>query len=124
VNYVALPPNRWDETALMAWVEHFFNGGTTLDVLLVEMPAKWPELIAAGMTRGKTDMIFITDAEVECPPEMAEAFAAFKKRENVKVTTIGVQVHEIGDLEPLSDRIVCVPDLIAADNEVADILSV
>lgn len=124
MNYICLPPGRWDETELMKWVEHFYSGGTTLDVPLVELPAKWPEMIASGMKRGKTDLIIVTDAEVNCPAEMAESFLKFKKEEKVKLTTIGIAVRDVGDLHAISDSVTCVPSLVPVDGEVANVLSV
>ncbi len=124
MNYICLPPGKWDEVALMAWVEHFYSGGTSLDVPLVEVPAKWPEMISSGMKRGKTDLIVVTDGIVRCPQEMSESFLKFKNDEKVKMTTIGIGVHDVGDLKPLSDTVTCVPNLVPVDGEVANVLSV
>jgi uncharacterized protein with von Willebrand factor type A (vWA) domain len=112
-----LPPGRTDETALLTWLEHFYSGGTTMDVPLHELPAWWPEYVKAGMQRGKTDIVMITDAEVDVPAALEKSFKEFKAREKVKLTTLVVQgspgniqcvadeVHEVGAISTESDAV-------------------
>jgi uncharacterized protein with von Willebrand factor type A (vWA) domain len=60
---LALPPGRWNEVALMDWLEGFIGKGSSLDVPVQEMPEYYLRLNAPP---GKTDVVFITDASVMC----------------------------------------------------------
>jgi uncharacterized protein with von Willebrand factor type A (vWA) domain len=63
-----LRPGKWDQNALLEWLSHNYAGGTTMDVPMEELPrVYWPELVAQGMPRGKTDLIFVTDGVVMIP---------------------------------------------------------
>jgi uncharacterized protein with von Willebrand factor type A (vWA) domain len=123
-NTLVLSPKSWDEAAMMDWVEHFFSGGSHRDVPLEELPLEWPGMIAKGLIPGKTDVIFFTDAICNFDAKLKAEFNEFKKREKVKVTTVGVGVDDVGTLETVSDRMVCVPNILPSQGEVADILSV
>lgn len=108
---LALPPGRWDETALLAWLEHFYSGGTTLDVPLHELPHKWwPEFIAQGLPRGKTDLLLVTDALVHLPTELERSFLAWKQAEKVKCISLIIG-QAAGDLTRVSDQVFTLDDL-------------
>jgi uncharacterized protein with von Willebrand factor type A (vWA) domain len=119
-NWLVIPPGKDDPTALMRWLEHFFSGGTDLDVPLEILPTKWEEL---GCPRGKTDIVMITDAILQIPTELRDSFLAFKAREKVKLITL-VLNREPGDMTQVSDRIHCVQSLSLDEAGVAEALGV
>lgn len=101
---LVMPPNKWDQEALYEWLEHFYGGGTTLDVPIHELPfTYWPEFIQQGMPRGKTDVLLITDAIVGYTTAMADAWNAWREQENARV--YGIVIDEPNDtLVPITDR--------------------
>lgn len=114
--YLAMPPNQWDDSALMDWIEHFYGGGTSVQVPLVELPRKWEEL---GCPKGKTDVICITDGVLNVPDEIRESYLAWKAENNVKLYSIMLDAHGYfngGDksrnhMELISERCWYVKDL-------------
>lgn len=119
-----LPPGKWDEAALIEWVEHFYGGGTCLDVPIKELPFNyWPKMIASGAERGKTDIIMITDAEVNAPKDQIAAFAAWKAEEKVKVKAL-ILDNEPGDLARIADTCHRVKSIDATDEAVASALDI
>jgi uncharacterized protein with von Willebrand factor type A (vWA) domain len=118
-NYLVIPPGQTDETALLDWLEHFFSGGTDMDVPLEELPKKWDSL---GCPRGKTDLIMITDAICRIPKHIEDSFMAWKAAENVKLDTIVIH-SSAGDLARISDKVHLI-DKLGLDAEcVAECLS-
>lgn len=109
---LALPPGRTDEAAILDWLTHFYDGGTTLDVPLAMVPrVYWPEFIKFGLARGKTDHIIITDGIVECPDDIRDRYKAWAKAEHVTTYGIVIGGSQAGDLAKVCDRIWCVDDL-------------
>lgn len=102
---LALPPGRWDEGALADWLEAFLGGGTTCDVPLVELPnTYWPMFVCQGLSRGKTDIICITDAIVDVPPGIVQSFNAWKAKEQVRMIALIIN-EPPGDLAQVSDEV-------------------
>jgi uncharacterized protein with von Willebrand factor type A (vWA) domain len=101
-NCLILPPGRWDQGALLDWMEHFYGGGSDRDVPLKELPAVWPSL---GCPEGKTDIIQITDAICDVSKEMADSFVAWKRRIQAKYYTIVIGHGGPGDLQTVSDKV-------------------
>jgi len=101
-NYLAIRPGEDKTDDLFEWLEHFFSGGTDMDVPLVELPKKWAEL---GMPAGRTDIIQITDAECRVPPEMAATFNAWKAQNKVRFNAILVGAGDGKSLKCVADRI-------------------
>lgn len=100
-----LPPKKWNQSKLMDWLEHFYSGGTVMDVPMSELPYKyWPELIRQGMPVGKTDLIFVTDGVVYVSDEMRNNFLAWKQKEKVKLYSLIVDC-EPGPLASVSDEV-------------------
>jgi uncharacterized protein with von Willebrand factor type A (vWA) domain len=111
---VVLKPDRWDEAALLDWLEAFLGGGTTLDVPLVELPNRyWQEIKAP---KGKTDILIITDAEVECPAKVRDDFNAWRHREQARVVSVIIN-EPPGHLAAVSDEVYRVKSSIAADGD-------
>jgi uncharacterized protein with von Willebrand factor type A (vWA) domain len=85
---LTLRPGRWDEAALLDWLMSFQGaGGTDLDVLTSVVPARWDEWAKDGMGTGKSDIILITDGQMETPGNLAE-FLAFKAARKARVLSI------------------------------------
>jgi uncharacterized protein with von Willebrand factor type A (vWA) domain len=123
-NALCLPPEKPDQGDLFGWLEHFFNGGTTLDVPLATVPFDyWDKFVAQGMQRGKTDVIIITDGCVDCPTEMRDRYRAWAKAEKVKTLGVIIEAGEPGGLEGVCDRYWCLPDLSLENDAVEHILS-
>ena len=118
-NYLVIPPGQTDEVALLKWLEHFFGGGTDMDVPLEELPRTWASL---GCPRGKTDLIMITDARCHVPPQIEASFMAWKMQEHVKLDTIVIN-SSAGDLDRVSDKVHLVSDLGLDSECVAECLS-
>lgn len=118
--FCVLPPGRRDQEALLDWLEHFFGQGTTLEVPLEVLPARWKEL---GCPRGITDLIIVTDAVCHIPEPMRESFLVWKAVEQVKLITL-VMGHEPGDMTLVSDRVHCVSTLGIEEEAVAEVLSI
>ena len=106
-NYLTIEPGKKDTDALLDWLEHFYDGGTDMDVPLVELPSKWSEL---GCPVGKTDIIQITDAKVEAPEKVINNFNKWKLANQVKMNTIVIGSRP-GDLERVSDNVFMIRDL-------------
>lgn len=121
--FCVLPPGRWDEGALCDWLVHFFSGGTDLDIPVAVLPKKWDTLVKAGMTRGATDIIMITDAIVHLPKHLEESFLAFKKTEKVKLTALVVQ-SKPGDLVRIADDVHQVGSLGVTESAVEKVVSI
>lgn len=106
---LALKPNRWDEAMLLEWLEHFFGAGTDMDVPLDELPNKWwPEFLAQGMPRGKTDLILNSDAICHVPPDMERKFLEWKAREKVRCISL-ILAASAGGLARVSDEVHLLP---------------
>lgn len=119
---LAMPPGKWDQDALIEWLTHFYGGGTTLDVPISEVPnVYWPEFVKSGLQRGKTDVVIITDAIVNCPDDMRDNWLAWKAAEKVKAHGIIIG-SEPGDLADLCDECHCVSGLSLDEDRVTDLL--
>jgi uncharacterized protein with von Willebrand factor type A (vWA) domain len=116
---LALPPGRWDEHALMGWLEQFIGHGSTLDVPVREMPDYYHRL---GAPRGKTDVIFITDALLRLPSDIEQRFMAWKHE--VQARLISLVIDSVpGDLARISDELHQVRSLDVAEAGVERVLS-
>lgn len=122
-NRIILKPGQANEVALMDWLEHFYGNGTDMDVPLYEVPKWWPEFIANGMSRGKTDIIMITDAACNVSPEFRDFFNNFKKEEHVKLTAMVVQGHP-GNLTCVTDEVFQLPAITTESEAVGKVLSI
>lgn len=119
-NFLVVPPGKRDINSLVAWLEHFFGGGTSCDVPLDVLPSKWEEL---GCPAGKTDIIQITDAIVDVPADTVERFISWKIAHEVKMNTIVIGA-EPGDMAQVSDRWWSVNQLDLETDGVSQCLSV
>jgi uncharacterized protein with von Willebrand factor type A (vWA) domain len=116
---LALPPGRWDEAAVMDWIEPFLGGGSDLDVPVRELPRIYRDLRAPA---GRTDVICLTDAVCHIPPRHREPFLAWKQAARARLITLVVG-SEPGDLAAVSDEVHRVAALDPADEAVGRVLS-
>lgn len=117
---VLLPPGRWDEEALLGWLERFMrDSATTLDVLCHTVPFDlWDGFIASGMQRGRTDVILITDGIMNAPANLPE-FLAWKAQEKARVLSIVIEADSSHrGVQSVSDEVHPVRNL-SADSEAA-----
>ena len=101
-NFLVIKPGEDKTLELMNWLEHFFDGGTDMDVPLIELPKRWHE---QGTPAGKTDIINITDAYCRVPAKVAEQFNDWKARNEVRYNVILVGCSDGGSLKSVADRI-------------------
>jgi uncharacterized protein with von Willebrand factor type A (vWA) domain len=116
---LALPPGRWNETALMDWLAEFIGRGSSLDVPVREMPRYYEELHAPV---GTTDVIFITDALCRIAPSLQEQFHAWKRQVRARLITL-VIASTPGDLTTISDEVHQVDALAATEGGVERVLA-
>ena len=116
---LALPPGRWDEPALLDWLERFLGGGSCQDVPVREMPRIYDDLKAPA---GKTDLVFITDAVCHFDAAERAAFLAWKARARARLTTLVID-NEPGDLASVSDEVHRVAAIAADDPAVGRVLA-
>ena len=117
---LALPPARWDETALADWLTGFLGCGSDLDVPLVELPDYYRRL---GAPNGVTDVILITDAVCRVPPELAARFNAWKQSVQARVIALIVG-NRAGDLDRVCDETYTVASLAVDNPAVGRVLSI
>src|SRR5262245_28319228 len=116
---LALPPARWDEAALLDWLEAFLGGGSSIDVPVRELPGYWRRL---GAPDGDTDVLFITDAICRIPSDVRERFLEWKRQAQARLITLVVE-GEPGDLTAISDEVYQVPSLAVTEEAVGRALS-
>jgi uncharacterized protein with von Willebrand factor type A (vWA) domain len=117
---LALPPGRWDESALMEWLADFIGGGSSLDVPVREMPDYYQRL---GAPVGQTDVIFITDAICRIPTKLQEEFCTWKKQVQARLIALIIQSTP-GDLSGISDEVHEVPSLAVTEAAVERVLAI
>lgn len=116
---LALPPTRWNETALCDWLSAFIGKGSELDLPIEELPRMYKEI---GAPQGVTDVIFITDARARIPRELRERFLTWKQSSKARVISLVID-HPPGDLAHVSDEVHTVRSLDPGDEAVGRVLS-
>jgi uncharacterized protein with von Willebrand factor type A (vWA) domain len=96
-----LPLGKWDEVALMDWLEAFIGMGSDLDVPVREMPNFYESLNAP---KGKTDLIFLTDAACNISGKLAKIFIDWKRSVQAKLITLVIDSEPV-DLAKISDEV-------------------
>jgi len=126
---LALPPSGWNQIDLIDWLSQFFSGGTDIGIPLEQLPKQWKQL---GCPAGKTDMILLTDDEVNLTPEIVESFNAWKEDNEVRlysmILTGGYGYYGSSDYEPslaqVSDKWWKLENLNIENDAIRDALSV
>jgi uncharacterized protein with von Willebrand factor type A (vWA) domain len=116
-----LVPGKPNTGGLLFWLEHFYNGGTSLDVPCTVIPEGWESI---NPPRGKTDMIIITDAQVGLPHDMKEKFLAWKKKEKVRTIGLLIGVSHSGAMSAILDEEHCIGRISVDSNAVNSCLSI
>jgi len=98
---LALPPERWNQVDLLDWLESFLGCGSDQDVPVREAPMIFNELSAPA---GKTDLIYITDAELRISDKKASAFKAWKASVQARLISLVLNTDP-GDLNSISDEV-------------------
>lgn len=119
-NFLVVPPGKRDQDALLAWLTHFYDGGTRCTVPLETVPRRWQEL---GCPAGKTDIITITDTCLSVPMGTQARFNAWKQANNVRMNTIVIG-EEPGDFARVSDQVFKIEELNLEAQGVSECLSV
>lgn len=98
---LSLPPERWNQVDLLDWLQSFLGGGSDQDVPVREMPAIFTEI---GAPVGKTDLIYVTDAELRISDKKASAFKDWKASVQARLISLVLNT-EPGDLKSISDEV-------------------
>ena len=98
---LSLPPERWNQVDLLDWLESFLGCGSDQDVPIREMPAIFTELSAPA---GKTDLIYITDAELSISQKKATEFKTWKASVQARLISL-VLNSDPGQLSSISDEV-------------------
>jgi uncharacterized protein with von Willebrand factor type A (vWA) domain len=117
---LALPPGRWDESALADWLTAFIGHGSDLDVPVRELPRMYADMKAPP---GVTDVIMITDAICTIPTEIRERFCAWKQSAQVRAIALVID-NPSGDLGAVADEVHSVRSLDADESAVGRVLSI
>jgi len=115
-----LPLGKWDEVALMDWLEAFIGMGSDLDVPVREMPKFYESLKAP---KGKTDLIFLTDAACSISAKLAKTFIDWKKSVQAKLITLVIDSDPV-DLAKISDEVHRIRSVDVSEYGVERILSI
>ncbi|MFO0825304.1 MAG: hypothetical protein U0792_19645 [Gemmataceae bacterium] len=116
---LALPPGRWNESALCDWLTEFIGGGSYCDVPIDELPRLSRQI---GAPHGITDIVMITDCKARISEAQREAFSTWKKSVTARVLTL--VIGDIpGDLAHVSEEVFRVPTLDPASDAVGRVLS-
>ena len=115
-----LPLGKWDEVALMDWLEAFIGMGSDLDLPVREMPKFYESLNAP---KGKTDLIFLTDAACSISAKLAKTFIDWKKSVQAKLITLVID-SEPEDLAKISDEVHRIRSVDVSEYGIERILSI
>ena len=98
---LALPPDTPKTGELLNWATQFIGGGSDQDLPVREMPAIFQEI---GAPVGITDLVYISDAQLNIKIKDAEAFLEWKASVKAKLTSLVIGA-EPGDLATISDKV-------------------
>jgi len=112
---LALPPYKSKTSELLLWASNFIGGGSDQDLPVQEMPAIFEEI---NGPEGKTDLVYISDAQLKISAKHAETFLKWKVSVNAKLTSLVIGT-EPGDLSIISDKVhlfeMLSPELVKAE---------
>jgi uncharacterized protein with von Willebrand factor type A (vWA) domain len=115
-----LPPERWNQVALLDWIQCFLGGGSDQDVPVQEMAAIFTEI---GAPAGKTDLIYITDAELSISQKKATEFKTWKASVQARLISL-VLNSDPGDLTSISDEVHLINSLDPAEAGIKKVFSI
>ena len=108
-NYLVLRPGSDSSSEIMEWLSHFYSYGTACDVPIDKLPEQWD---AIGAPKGKTDIVFLTDALVKVEQSTIDDFVSWKTQSLAKVQTVIVGRRSLADrkscgqLSEVSDNLI------------------
>ena len=114
-----MPPGRWNQVQLYSWLESFLGMGSDQDVPVAEMPAIFSEI---GAPAGKTDLIYVTDAELCISQKKASAFKAWKDSVQARLISLVLNTDP-GDLKSMSDEVHLISSLDPAEAGIKKVFS-
>lgn len=117
-NYLTMPPEAWDQDKLLNWMDHFYAGGTDFNVLL-DVAGKWKQM---GCPVGRTDVIFITDAQANFGDHLVNTFNQWKAENTVKCFGISV-ASSTGDMAKVCDSCCRIDQFGMQSQDVREILA-
>lgn len=116
---LALPPGRWDESALCDWLSAFIGKGSELDIPVRELPRMYKEIGAPADT---TDVILVTDAQCCIPAHLQKPFLDWKTAARARVIALVIN-NPSGDLDAICDEAHTVAVLDSSAEAVGRVLS-
>jgi uncharacterized protein with von Willebrand factor type A (vWA) domain len=117
---LSLSPDRWNQVDLLDWLQSYLGCGSDQDVPVQEMAAIFTEI---GAPVGKTDLIYITDAELSISQKKAEAFKAWKVSVQARLTSL-VLNSSLGGLSSISDEVHLINSLDPAEAGIKKVFSI
>ena len=119
VREIVLPPGKWDMAELMKWLSKFWNGGTHFP--MTRLMSLYTEM---GAPKGKTDVIVITDGELDANSGQEKAdFDKWKVQAECKIIGISIGSDSKG-LKDISDEYFRIASMSADDEAVGRALSI
>lgn len=115
---LVIEPGNESNEDLMNWLSTMLGGGTRLGGMCEYVTSNWEPW---GCPKGKTDMVIITDDEVNISDDSVEEFNTWRQAENCKTRTI-VLGDGGGKVEAISDLWWLASDLDVNANGVAECL--
>ena len=116
---LSLPPERWKQVDLLDWLQSFLGGGSDQDVPTGEMAAIFTEI---GAPLGKTDLIYVTDAELRISEKKASAFKDWKASVQARLISL-VLNSDPGQLSSISDEVHLINSLDPAEAGIKKVFS-
>jgi len=121
---LCFPPNQWNQEELVKWLCHFYNRGTDCRVPLQKLPFEyWKEWESKGLQKGQTDIIYVSDGEIDVPENVEKKFNAWKEEQEVKVHTIIISSSSQG-FDKVSDFIYNVDTIDIQNTDVQQVMSI
>lgn len=116
---LSLPPERWNQVDLLDWLQSFLGCGSDQDVPVGEAPMIFNELSAPA---GKTDLIYITDAELSISQKKATEFKTWKASVQARLISL-VLNSDPGQLSSISDEVHLINSLDPAEAGIKKVFS-
>lgn len=120
-NILTFAPGKWDQTLLIEWLCHFFDGGSDLDVPIEELPSEYWKQI--NPPKGKTDVLFVTDAICQMSRVQKRAFVEWKQREQVKCYGLIIE-SQPGHLDDICELTYVVNEISLEEDGVKEVLAI
>lgn len=120
-NILTMPPGRWNQAALIEWLQHFYGGGSSMDLPIRELPTSYWSAI--NPPKGKTDVLFITDARCDMSDTQKKTFNDWKSREQVKCYGLVINSRP-GHLADICEKTWVVDGITLSEDGVKEVLAI